>query len=359
MTDTLETPAVLEEQRYEYQPTDDNGLAMGGPQVIKYTPKFPGDTAELIQKLQENNVRMQRKLREANRRNKTGQFEPEEIPETAPRFTQPVEFTPKSLSADELIEVTQWQGDPTKAQAAFERLARATFGADPAQIREAIKTSQQAAIDNKIRIEVDKFLMNNQDYYICTENWNTIYNWMERFNLEPIEENFTMAFKRLSAADILLTGGGTIPGKGANPAAFVAPVELPATVTPTIPADLPNYDNVNEFGGEIKVEPVEIVNYDPSVSAPPVQRVSTSLTNNNTSSATPPAAIPGSDITYTTPAIYDSKGRLTNPSRTLVGLKALDAMPPDEYERRFKQEGGFKEKVDKLLSSRKINPNQR
>ena len=238
-------------------------------------------------------------------------------------------------------------------------MARATFGADPAQIREAIKTSQQAAIDNKIRIEVDKFLMNNQDYYICTENWNTIYNWMERFNLEPIEENFTMAFKRLSAADILLTGGGTIPGKGANPSAFVAPVELPATVTPTIPADLQNYDNVNEFGGEIKVEPVEIVNYDPSVSAPPVQRVSTSLTNNNTSSATPPAAIPGSDITYTTPAIYDSKGRLTNPSRTFVGLKALDAMPPDEYERRFKQEGGFKEKVDKLLSSRKINPNQR
>src|SRR5271155_3253387 len=97
--ETTET-IVLEEKRYEYQPTDDNGVPMGGPQVIKYTT-----TDELIQKLQENNVRLQRKLREANRRNKTGQFEPEEIPETAPRFTQPVEFTPQPLSADELIEV--------------------------------------------------------------------------------------------------------------------------------------------------------------------------------------------------------------------------------------------------------------
>jgi len=176
MTDTLETPVVLEEKRYEYQPTDDNGVPMGGPQVIKYTT-----TDELIQKLQENNVRLQRKLREANRKNKTGQLDPEDIPDTAPRFSEPVDFTPQPLSADELIGVTQDITDPTKAQAAFNRLAKATFGADPAQILEALKTSQQAAIDNKIRIEVDKFLMNNQDYYICTENWNTIYNWMDRF----------------------------------------------------------------------------------------------------------------------------------------------------------------------------------
>lgn len=356
MTESLETP-VLEEQRYEYQPTDDNGLAMGGPQVIKYTPKFVGDTSELIQKLQDNNVRMQRKLREANRKNKTGQFDPEEIPDTAPRFTEPVDFKPQPLSADELIEVTQWQGDPTKAQAAFERLAKATFGADPAQIREAIKASQQAAIDNKIRAEVDKFLVNNQDYYICTENWNTIYNWMERFNLEPNEDNFTMAFKRLSAADILLTGGGTIPGKGVSPAAYIAPSNIPAEVIPAAPV---NYDNISDLGGEIKVEPVEIVNFDPSVSTPaPVQRVSTSLTNSNTSASTPAAPVPGSDIVWVSPNVMDSKGRITNPSRTFVGLKALDAMPPEEYERRFKGEQGFKEKVDKLLSSRKIHPNQR
>jgi hypothetical protein len=354
MTDTLETPVVLEEKRYEYQPTDDNGVPMGGPQVIKYTT-----TEDLIQKLQENNVRLQRKLREANRKNRTGQLDPEEIPDTAPRYAETVDFAPKPLSADELIEVTQNITDPTKAQAAFNRLAKATFGADPAQILEALKTSQQAAIDNKIRVEVDKFLVNNPDYYICTENWNTIYNWMDRFNLAPIEDNFTMAFKRLSAADILLTSGGTIPGLGVAPSTYVAPVSIPAEV---VPANLPSYDNTGEFGGEITVQPVEIINFDPSVSTPPtapVQRVSTSLTNNNTQSGQLPAQVAGADIVYVSPVVTDSKGRVTNPSRTFYGLKALDAMPPDDYEKRFRSEPGFKEKVDKLLATRKIHPNQR
>lgn len=356
MTDTVEVPAVLEEKRYEYQPTDENGVAMGGPQVIKYTT-----TEELIQKLQENNVRLQRKLREANRRNKTGQFEPEEIPDTAPRFTEPVDFIPEDLSADDLIVITQDLTNPAKVREAYRRLAKAEYGATPDRIREALKQSQQSANDNRIRVEVDKFLVNNPDYYVCTENWNTIYNWMQRFNLDPIEDNFTMAFKRLSAADILLTGGGTVPGQGANPAAYVAPVTLPASVPPptAVPADLPSYDNTGEFGGEISVQPVEIVNFDPSVSAPPVQRVSTALTNGNTSAGTPPAQVPGSDIVYVSPTITDSKGRVTNPSQTYVGMKALDAMPADVYEKRFRSEPGFKEKVDKLLSARKINPNQR
>lgn len=356
MTETLETPAgieVSEEKRYEYQPTDDNGIAMGGPQVIKYKT-----TEELIQKLQENNVRLQRKLREANNKLKTGRLDPEEIPETAPRFSEPVEFIPEELSADELIAITQDITNPAKVREAYRRLSTAEFGAPPEKVREAIKISQQAANDNKIRMEVDKFLTENPSYYICTENWNTICNWMQRFNLEPIEENFTMAFKRLSAADILLTGGGTIPGRGADPAAFVAPAALSSNIVPTttVPESTTNFDNTVEFGGEIKVEPVE---FDPSVSSQPVQRVSTALTNGNTLSGTPLPPAPGSDIVYISPVVTDSKGRVTNPSVRYEGMKALDAMPADVYEKRFRSEPGFKEKVDKLLSSRKINPNQR
>jgi hypothetical protein len=345
MTETItEEVKELPELKYSYQPTDEFGVNMGGPQVIKYKT-----TDELIQKLQENNVRLQRKLREANRKNKTGQLDPEDIPSTSPRFTPPVDFNPESLTADELIEISKQLGDPSTVQKAYSRLAQATFGAPVEKVREAIQVSQKAAIDNQIRAEVDSFLINNPDYYICKENYNTICNWMERFNLEPIEENFTMAYKRLSAEDILLTGGGTVPGKA------------PVSVQP-IPAKPVTFDNTQEFGGEIKVEPVEIVNFDPSVSTPPpasVQRITTALTNSNTSISAPPPPVPGSDIVYVSPAITDSKGRLTNPSRTFYGMKALDAMPVDEYEKRFRSEPGFKEKVDKLLSTRKVNPNQR
>jgi hypothetical protein len=348
MTEIVEE--VLPEQVYSYQPTDENGINMGGPQVIKYKT-----TEELIQKLQENNVRMQRKLREANRKNKTGQLDVEEIPETARRFQDPVEFEPRALSADELIEISNGMGDPTKVQDSYRKLTKAEFGAEPAEVRNAIKTAQQAAIDNKIRIEVDKFIYNTPDYYICQENWNTIYNWMTRYNLEPIEENFVMAFQRLSAADILLTSGGTVPG--AQHAAPVAPVQHVPVYTPP----------VDPTGGEMRIDeqeqpPVEIVNFDPSVSTPPpapVQRVSTSLTNVNTSSAAPVAPVLGADIKYVSPAVYNNKGQLTNPPREFYGLKAIEAMPPEEYQKRFNTEPGFKEKVNKMLSTRKVNPNQR
>ena len=352
MTETLETPEVLEEKRYEYQPTDDNGIPMGGPQVIKYKT-----TDELISKLQENNVRLQRKLREANRKNRTGQFEPEEIPSEAPKFSEPINFIPEDLSADDLIAITQDITNPAKVREAYRRLSKAEYGATPDQIREALIASQKAAQDSIIRSEVDKFLVNNPDYYICTENWNTICNWMDKYNLGPIEANFTLAYHRLS--DILLRGGGTIPNQGVKPEEYIAPATLPENITPSLP--VANYDNISDIGGKISTEPVEIVNFDPSVTAPvaPVQRVSTSLTNTNTSSGTPLPPVPGSDIVYVSPNIIDSKGRVTNPARTYVGLKALDAMPPDDYERRFRSEPGFKEKVDKLLSSRKINPNQR
>jgi hypothetical protein len=349
-----EIAEALPEQVYSYQPTDENGVNMGGPQVIKYKTM-----EELVQKLQENNVRMQRKLREANRKNKTGQQDVEEIPETAKRFQDPIEFKPRALSADELIEISSGMGDPTKVESSFDRLTQAKFGASPEQVRNAITASQQAAIDNKIRIEVDKFIYNTPGYYICQENWNTIYNWMTRYNLEPIEENFVMAFQRLSAADILLTSGGTVPG-GAQHAPVAPPVQH-------VPAYAPPVEQIDPTGGEMRIEeqeqpPVEIVNFDPSVSVPPpapVQRVSTSLTNGNTSSATPVAPVLGADIKYVSPAIYNNKGQLTNPPREFYGLKALDAMPPEEYQRRFNTEPGFKEKVNKMLTTRKVNPNQR
>lgn len=346
MTDTLETLAEL---RYEYQPTDDNGVNMGGPQVIKYTPKFVGDTEDLIKQLQENNVRLQRKLREANRKNKTGQLDVEDIPDTAPRFSDPVEFQPTSLSADDLIEISRDMSDPSKVESAYARLTAAKFGAPIEKVREALVSSQQAANDAKIGREVDKFLMNNAGYYVCTENWNTIYNWMSRYNLDPIEENFSMAFQRLTEADILLTSGGTIPGVQRTAPVAVAPV---APVAPV--EEFVNFDPSVEPHAEAPVE-----QFDPSIPTPPIRRVATSLSNGNSSSAAPALKAPGSDYTYTQPAIYDSKGRMTSPAKTFTGLKAIDALPVEEYRRRHNTEPGFQELVAKLEKTRVINRNQR
>lgn len=345
-TEIVPNEAIVEELKHSYQPTDENGVNMGGVQVIPYRT-----TEELIQKLQDNNIRLQRKLREANRKNKTGQFDREEIPETAPKFVEPVEFKPQTLSADELIEISRDMVDPSKVESAYARLTQATFGAPVEKVRSALTQSQQSANEAKIAREVDNFLVNNPDYYVCQENFNTICNWMSRYNLEPNEENFTMAYKRLSAADILLVSGGTIPRQSHTP-----------VVQPVVVQEGPDIVVVEQPQA---TGFVETINFEPSVSpvpAPPVapvQRVSTQLNNGNSSSATPPLPSLGSDIKYVSPAVYDSKGRLTNPPREFVGLKALDAIPVEEYRRRLNTEPGFKEKVDKLLANRPVNRNQR
>lgn len=331
----------LPELRYEYQPTDDQGMNMGGPQVIKYKT-----TDELIAKLQENNVRLQRKLREANRKNKTGQLDPEEIPESARRFDEPVEFKPTTLTADELIEVARDMADPAKVEAAFGKLTQATFGAPVDKVRGAINAAQQAAIDAKIGREVDKFLVNNPDYYICRENWNTIYNWMQRFNLDPVEENFALAYRRLTDADILLTSGGTRTA--------------PEQVNPVVPAQVNPAPQVLQEGPDVIIvdQPqTEVINFEPQPAAP--RRVSTTLSNQNTTTAVVNPTTPGSDIVYVSPAVYNSKGALTGQPKTYVGLKAIDAMPPEEYRRRFNTERGFKEKVNELEKTRVFNKNQR
>jgi hypothetical protein len=215
------------------------------------------------------------------------------------------------------------------------------------QIRKAITTTQQTMTDAQVRNEVSYFLQNTPDYYACKENFDTIYNWMIRYNLEPTRENFAMAFGRLSEAGILLQAGGVV----AEPAVVVQ--EGPDTIVIAPPA--------------LVEEPVVVP---PAPAAeeeeqPAYQRINTGLSGTGTTSGGGPhmSQPAGSEITYTIPAAYDEDGKgnriMKRQQRTVSGLKALDAMDPEEYRARFNGEPGFKEKVNKLLGERKVNPNQR
>jgi hypothetical protein len=334
--------ATAEKKRYEYQPKDDEGRNLGRPQVILYDTQ-----EELIEKLTEQNKLVIKEMRNLKKNNRLGILESETIPETATRFAPPVEFKPTELSVDDRIALARDLTDPLKMEAAFDRLTAAKFGAPVEQIRKAITTTQQTMTDAQVRNEVSYFLQNTPDYYACKENFDTIYNWMIRYNLEPTRENFAMAFGRLSEAGILLQAGGVV----AEPTVVVqegpdtiviappAPVEEPVVVPPALAAE--------------------------EEEQPAYQRINTGLSGTGTTSGGGPhmSQPAGSEITYTIPAAYDEDGKgnriMKRQQRTVSGLKALDAMDPEEYRARFNGEPGFKEKVNKLLGERKVNPNQR
>jgi hypothetical protein len=338
------TAPAAEKKRYEYQPKDEEGRNLGRPQVIIYETQD-----ELIQKLTEQNMLVIKEMRNLKKDNRLGILKKEDIPETAPRFAQPVEFHPTELTVDEKIALARDLSDPLKMEAAFDKLTAAKFGAPAEKIREAITHTQQGMTDAQVRQEVAFFLQNTPEYYACKENFDTIYNWMIRYNLEPTRENFSMAFHRLNDAGILLQNGGVIA-----PVAD-API-VPVAEVPVIVQEGPN---------TIVIQPPVVEAQAPiEVEQPAYQRINTGLSGTGTSGGGPQmSTAPGSEIVYTIPAVIEQGPGGTSILRrqaiTVSGLKAIDAMPPEEYKQRFNHEPGFKERVNKLLGERKVNPNQR
>jgi hypothetical protein len=337
---------TAEKKRYEYQPKDDEGRNLGRPQVILYDTQ-----EELIDKLTEQNKSVIKEMRNLKKNNRLGILEKETIPDTAPRFAPPVEFKPTELSVDDRITLARDLTDPLKMEAAFDRLTAAKFGAPVEKIREAITSTQKTLTDSQVRQEVAYFLNNTPEYYACKENFDTIYNWMVRYELEPSREHFAMAFARLSEAGILLQAGGVAQEQPAIQPVIVQEGPDTIVIAPPAPVEEP-----------VVVPPAPAAEEEEQ---PAYQRINTGLSGTGTTSGGGPhmSQPAGSEITYTIPAAYDEDGKgnriMKRQQRTVSGLKALDAMDPEEYRARFNGEPGFKEKVNKLLGERKVNPNQR
>src|SRR5271154_2770525 len=93
-------PVAVPEQRYEYQPTDEDGRPVGGKQVIVYKTQD-----ELIDKMRDNSIQLIRKLREQTRNNRLGISTPDTIDDTAQRFKSPTEFKPKTLTKEDRVRL--------------------------------------------------------------------------------------------------------------------------------------------------------------------------------------------------------------------------------------------------------------
>lgn len=317
-----------EQKTFEFQPTDDKGLPIGGKQVIKYT-----DPAQLPFLLAEQNTLLIRKLREQTKKNRLGIVDVEEIDESAPRFTAVPDFTPKALSKEDRAQLSRDLLDEDNFDEAITKIVDAR-GLGQAQ-KAILDLSQKISTLEALR-EVEIFQQNNPEYIVCDENAQTLVSWLVRYNLNPVVANFQRAYDTLRAAGVLVTS--------------LSKVENPQYVPPVVEnleTELPDGERIYIPEGEI--EPIVVVEQHvptpeeehPALrrEAPPVppkpSRVPLGLSRSSSADGGAPVSSPiGNELVY---EIKDPQTQRV--LQTLTGQRALDAMPSDEYKRRIRQPG--------------------
>lgn len=305
-------PAPEPEQRHEYQPTDELGRPLGGKQVIKYRTHD-----ELVQKLTEQNILIQRRLREEKKKNQLGITETAEIPADAPRFDGAAEFNPRELSADEKVILSRNLLDPEKFQEAADTLFEATVGAKPEDLRKTLAELKQDKINRTAVAESEAFVRANPDFYQCRENGEVVANWVARRGLAPVRENFQRAYEALKNQGVLIEAPAPEPVVAAPPSVAAAPPAPP-------------------------VEPLAAPTEPPAASVPaakPAAAIPTGFTRTQTTSEGPVPQL-GDDI------VYEFRGV------KYTGLQAIEMMPADEFKRRVIADKTFEKKYEQLLAQR-------
>ena len=307
----VEVPATVApvEEIYEYQPTDDNGLPIGGIQRIKYTGKD-----DLIAKLAKNHSESIKGMRKLSRNVRLGisdeQPVADEIPETAPKYT----------AEDEVVRFTE---------ADFPGLAPETAK----KKAKALNDNQDETIQNRALLEANAFTAAEPRYVRSNDNMQELLTWMVKRNLKPVRANFQLAFDSLVAKGIL-----SIPPTKREEA--TVPVVAPVA-------------NGSEISAPATVDSRITV---PPVAQPkrPVAGVGTGLTDSNTSNVEPITRDPLVENFILEVPVHDERGKATGQVKVYKGLEALDKMPSDEYKRRYNANPTqFIKQVDAVESTRK------
>jgi hypothetical protein len=300
------------EQQYTYQPTDEQGNAIGGRQVIKYKT-----VEELTQKLTEQNTLLIRKLRQETRNNRLGIIEEAAIEESVPRQRKSVRFEPKDLTPETRMQLARDITDPDRFDEVTDKLFEARIGSNPKDIADTLNELQISNQRLLGRIESDAFAAANPDYVKCQENAEAIVGWITRHKLECSRDNFQLAYDTLLKAGVLIVKTQEAPVFVPEPAPVVAG---PDPVVPIVPI----------------AEPVV-----PS-------RIPTALHSGNSSDEPDAIPVEGSDIVWDlTQDVKDTATGITTRRkiRSFTGLAAINAMPAEEYKRRLQTDPTFGKKV--------------
>lgn len=214
------------EKTYTYQPVDDAGNNLGGPQVIKYD----GTPEDLGAKMAAQNSELVKLNRRLKRDLRLGNIQTEQIPDTAPKFDESkFQLTPQPLTAEERIQLSQDINDPEKFDSVSQRLIRASIG-DPEALRTRLARLEQKAAQSDALEQAMAFKNANPDYYVCPDNFKTLANWIIKNGLEPVQENFQLAYDTLKEF-MIPRPQAVVPPAAAIPDPPPAPLPAPRPIS--------------------------------------------------------------------------------------------------------------------------------
>jgi hypothetical protein len=315
------TPTVtVESKRYEYQPTDEHGRPLGGRQVIIYTTPD-----ELAQKLTDQNVLLIRKLREEGRKRRLG-IDDDSVAENSEKMTGIVQFKEKPLSSQERFELSQKLNDPEHFTEARDMLLESAIGVPPAQLREILTNTQMSELQRRAADNYVNFAqVKAGEYTDCPENREMIADWVFKKGLAPTTANFVQAYSTLSAAGLLLG----------------APVQQQV---PT-PSAQPVTDEVSR--PDLALDPE--ANSQPPAAA--VTRIGDTQPQPTTRQSHIPSGL-NERVSSTSGAAPAQVSGATRQDGTVLTLKEINRMPPDELRKRL-ADPAFVQLVEKLENEAK------
>jgi hypothetical protein len=324
ITPVIEASAVVaphpELKWYEYQPCDEHHRAVGGKQRFSYTT-----TDELIKKLETAHSNSILGMRDVKRKARLGTSEDIAIPAELERIPASVQFKEKPLSAEERFSISQDLTDPTKFDAARDRLLESAIGVPPAQLRDTLNQQTQQTQQIVARQNAEVWLERHPEFYACAENINTVCEWMTKNGLQPSVRNFEFAQTQMAEAGLLLSSPIVRE---------VPPVPQPQVVTP-VAAVVPNPQVP-------ALEPVRI-------NEVPVPQSSAEVP---TEKRTPQSHVPSGLNNRIAPV-----GAALTPSATdSLTLRDIDAMSSDQYRKALMTVPGFAKRVDELEATRPPKP---
>lgn len=333
---SLELPVVPIAKTFEYQPTDENGLPIGGRQVIKYT-----DPDELPYLLAEQNTLLVRKLREQTRKVRLGITENDTIQDDAQRQAKPVAFQPKALSKEQRAQLSRDILDEETFDKAITTVFESAIGASADDFRKEFTELREDNNNLKAIREVEVFQAKNPEYIVCDENAKAIVNWLLRYDLALTAANFQTAYNTLKEAGLLITSTEKVTNAVYTPPPAPVALEDTAALPDGVRTPLPVDDELPD--------PIVLVEEHPALleqsTPPPIKVVSRVPLSLNRESSSGDAATPASSASDS--FVYEHVNKVTGQKTVYTGQKALDALPSDEYRRRLNTPG-FSKLVAKI-----------
>lgn len=308
------TPAPVPEQWYEYQPVDEHQRPVGGKQRFSYK-----NQDELVEKLKTAHSNAILGMREVKRKARLGTPEADALPEDLERLPQVVQFQEKTLTPEERYAISQELNDPSKFESARDRLFESAVGVPPAQLRDTLNRQQSQTQQIVARQNAEVWLERHPEFYACTENINTVCEWMTKMGLQPTIRNFEYAQSKMEEAGLLLSSPIVREVVQVTPAQVVPNPQAPAQEPVRI-----NEPPVPQSSGEV----------------PPEKRIN------------PQSPVPSGLNNRIAPAT----GAITPSATDALTLRDVDAMTSEEYRKQILTNPAFVKKVNELEAARPPKP---